>query len=298
MHSQEIAGAELGVRPGDPQYRRIDLTRPVRAKENFGNKPNASSIAFRKPATFAAQGFYFRLPLMQHPDPDKSFRQNISYYDRVAEEYDSMLGREVSNAEARTRVSKAFMELVPSGSVLDFGGGTGLDLGWMCAQGYRVFFCEPSAGMRKKAEEYNHRSIPGGQVKFLSGDETDFMKWAQQRPPFAGNIDGILANFAVLNNIEDLQKLFACLSLLLRPKGWLLACLLEAPKGLMGGRRNWISWIFGRPRSYRINYHGNQQVIYVHPLKETRRACLPYFEFAGKESLHPAPFFLIRLQNK
>ncbi|MDP9041293.1 MAG: hypothetical protein M3N30_04880, partial [Bacteroidota bacterium] len=52
-------------------------------------------------------------------------RQNIAYYDGIAADYDAILDRDSSNAIIRAKVADTFSSLVKSGTVLDFGGGTG-----------------------------------------------------------------------------------------------------------------------------------------------------------------------------
>ena len=51
----------------------------------------------------------------------------------------------------RAKVANKFCDIVKDGGVLDFGGGTGLDIQWLTNKNFAVFFCEPSAGHEAKS---------------------------------------------------------------------------------------------------------------------------------------------------
>src|SRR5436190_17481794 len=79
------------------------------------------------------------------------FETNESFYNSIATKYESHLTKE--DVAARAEVAKVFIQNVKSGAILDFGGGTGLDLPWLLAQEkYRVIFLEPSSNMREVAK--------------------------------------------------------------------------------------------------------------------------------------------------
>ncbi|HWY36712.1 MAG TPA: hypothetical protein VNX68_18855, partial [Nitrosopumilaceae archaeon] len=78
-------------------------------------------------------------------------RQNISYYDEIAGNYDAILNNDGANKIIREMVAGRFSSLVKGGYVLDFGGGTGRDLAWLIQNNYQIIFCEPSVAMRKIA---------------------------------------------------------------------------------------------------------------------------------------------------
>ena len=61
-------------------------------------------------------------------------QQNISYYNEIAADYDAILQKDVNNTAVRLKLAAKFTTLVKSGRVLDFGGGTGQDLGWLLQQ--------------------------------------------------------------------------------------------------------------------------------------------------------------------
>src|SRR5258708_6014192 len=88
-------------------------------------------------------------------DKPSVIEQNTSYHNQAAGSYDQTMDKDPANKIIRQRVKEKLCSLLSSGRVLDFGGGTGLDLEWLTARSYQVLFCEPSVSMRAKAIHYN-----------------------------------------------------------------------------------------------------------------------------------------------
>ncbi|HXS36113.1 MAG TPA: methyltransferase domain-containing protein, partial [Flavipsychrobacter sp.] len=126
-----------------------------------------------------------------------------SFYNIIADDYNSRLTESDNNV--RKVVSLTFKRYVKEGNVLDFGGGTGLDLQWLQDSGYKVFFLEPSVNMRAVAKKntLNHTAI------VFVENNTDFSKWSPEHLPFDGKVEGVLANFAVLNCIKNIDEFFS-----------------------------------------------------------------------------------------
>ncbi len=107
----------------------------------------------------------------------------------------------------RNEIAAYFCEQVKKGNILDFGGGTGLDLAWLVEANYQVYFCEPAEKMRAKAialtQDWNEEKCP----IFLKTALHNFQNWDINALPFQ-NLNGILMNFGVINYIENLEKLF------------------------------------------------------------------------------------------
>ncbi len=145
---------------------------------------------------------------------------NISFYDSVAPEYN----RHLSDGDNRARemIADIFVKYVESGCVLDFGGGTGLDIPWLSGK-YDLYFLEPSVNMRTVAslQADTHK------VTFLPDDYTDYLKWQPDSLPLSAKVDGVLANFAVLNCIEFLGPLFEKISLLMLNGAYLFATIID-----------------------------------------------------------------------
>jgi SAM-dependent methyltransferase len=217
--------------------------------------------------------------------------QNISYYNEIADSYDAILDKELSNESIRRRVGDRFREAVPMGTVLDFGGGTGRDLEWLMVHGYQVIFCEPSAGMREQAIRQERKS-PRGRVRFLSGKETDFTRWQKDLPLFLP-VDGILANFAVINCIPDIGLLFNNLAGVLKPGGHFIALILR-PKWTQVLR----TLVSRTPVTLRVRYKQHQQTVFIHTRKSINEAAAPYFNFSRYRSLQGSVFSLIELTRK
>jgi SAM-dependent methyltransferase len=226
----------------------------------------------------------------------KARGQNISYYDAIAHEYDEMLDKNPDRIIRRT-VAEKFSSLVKNAVVLDFGGGTGLDLEWLSGNNPAIYFCEPSAAMREKAIS-NHSNSLHGKVIFLDGQAADFRRWNMQLP-FVAKVDAILSNFAVLNCIGDLSLLFQNLALVVKPGGDMVALVLT--KNLMG-RSRFINilkaFIHTKPVIVNLRYKKHTQTVYLHSLKAIVKASAKHFDFCSSEVLPATGFTLIHLKRK
>lgn len=227
-------------------------------------------------------------------------QQNISYYDEIADQYDLLLAREESNKLVRKRVREQLVQAVPSGTVLDFGGGTGLDLGWLSANHYNIIFCEPSAAMREKAIAYNSEDLRQTNIQFLDDAQTDFCSWQEQRP-FPGTVDAILANFGVLNAIPDINLLFRQLALVTNTGGHCLVVVLDRPlkKMWQWHRRNTINTLlFRQPFVMYIWHNEHRQTVYVHTARAIQQAAAPLFNLQSCAPITGTSFILLHLVKK
>jgi SAM-dependent methyltransferase len=226
--------------------------------------------------------------------------QNISYYNEIAANYDNILARENANKLVRRNVAERFMEKIGKGTIMDFGGGTGLDLEWMTGAGYKIIFCEPSAGMRQVARDYNNKYLHYDQIQFFDDGQTDFTKWLQH-PPCSGQADAVLANFAVLNNIPDIRLLFQSMAVILKPGSYLFALILDRsfkktvhPSFLSKLKAS----VLGKPLVFETHYGESKQTVFLYSLGQIRKASDAYFDFAGSESFYESGFTLIELVRK
>jgi len=203
-------------------------------------------------------------------------RQNVSYYDEIAVQYDEILDRDSSNEITREKVKAAFCRLVPSGLVLDFGGGTGKDLEWLTKNGYQVIFCEPSVNMRERAI-----SLHNNNVVILENNASDFVTWVTDGP-FSEKVDAILANFAVINSIPDLKVLFKNISLVIKPGGHLLMLVLKNTfkKRWRLNRMATVHSLFtGLTVVADIEFNQHRQRVYLYTTGRIKKDALPYFHF-------------------
>ncbi|HKR07122.1 MAG TPA: class I SAM-dependent methyltransferase, partial [Bacteroidia bacterium] len=143
----------------------------------------------------------------------------IAFYDLIAEDYDLLLNQKPEDISIRHFVKKTFLSVVKHGPVIDFGGGTGLDLPWLCENNFKIYFCEPSERMRTQAKKFNAVKIKSDRICFLEGPETDFHLWITKNP-FPEKANAILANFSVLNCIADIDELFFSFSKVICPGGY------------------------------------------------------------------------------
>jgi SAM-dependent methyltransferase len=222
-----------------------------------------------------------------------------SYYNSIAEEYNLLMEQTPANKLAREAMKEYFLAKVKPGIVLDFGGGTGADLKWMCDAGYSIYFCEPSEGMRARAEELS-REISDRTPVFLDNEKTDFTKWNLEKP-FKTEADAVLANFAVLNCIDDIDLLFRKLSQVMKPGAQLMALVLErSAKTLV---RHYLknvlsSLILGRPLMIGVHHKKESFSAYLYTTSRIRNASVSYFEFVQNQRLENTPFSLLHLVRK
>lgn len=225
-------------------------------------------------------------------------RQNISYYDGIAAEYDAIMYKDAANSLVRAKVAKMFTSLVRDGVILDFGGGTGQDLEWLL-QYYNVIFCEPSPTMRRVAIERDKASHPYGNITFLNDDQTDFRTWNTVFP-IDLKLDAILANFAVINCVPDIDLLFEKLAWVIKPGGVFVALILDRSvrdKLKLNVRGTLWSALFGSAVSFRIEHNGKPQIVYIHSVKAIKRAISGRFEYKYAEQLQGSGFRLIQLER-
>jgi SAM-dependent methyltransferase len=149
------------------------------------------------------------------------FEQNAAFHNELASHYDSHLAASPYNALARIAFTDLVSRYVPAGStLLDFGCGTGLDAREYARRGYRVLAYDNSPGMVAELERRCAAEIASGAIVAWAGDYSQFV----QRLPSA---DAVVANFAVLNSIRDLEPLFDAFAACLAPRGWVLVSLLN-----------------------------------------------------------------------
>lgn len=235
-------------------------------------------------------------------------QQNIAYYNEIADQYDATLDKDKSNEIVRQQVAAVFGSLVPSGVVLDFGGGTGKDLEWLTRKGYEVVFCEPSGKMREKAgarvKEWfvgtRTTATPATAVSFLDDFGSNFMSW-QIRLPFSQKADAVLGNFAVINNITEIELLFKNLSLVTRQGSHLLFLVLKSNfKTRWRSNRKAALLSLVKDNTVTIDTKFNQQLqkVHLYTTGKIRKAASIYFNFHSSSLIKSADFILIHLTRK
>lgn len=230
------------------------------------------------------------------PNQEHIDNQNIRYYDKIAADYDAILNHYASSDLVRKKVSEKLISVLKEGIVLDFGGGSGEDLKWLLKQHYSVIFCEPSSGMRRIAMD----KFPQAGILFLENSQTDFTRW-DGILPFQEKANGVLANFAVLNCIVDLELFFKNLTLVTAEKAEVVLLVLQynLKKRL---QLNFFGTLKSlsetKPMKVKVAFQDEKQMVYLHSVKSIRKAAADYFEFQNCTSLKQEGFSLIHLQKK
>jgi SAM-dependent methyltransferase len=227
-------------------------------------------------------------------------KQNIAFYDELADNYDSILEQDSSNKIIRQLVAEKFCKTVERGWILDFGGGTGLDMKWLTENGYKIFFCEPSPGMKQQAINYNNNILHSADIVFLNDFSADFKTWSDNFP-VPEKVNGILSNFAVINNIYELKLLLKSFASVLYAGGHLIALILDnnfQRKSLKKILDALTSFVFRKPIKFYVRNKADKQIVYIHSLRQIKQASEPYFHFCSLDSFPEPGFALLHLTKK
>jgi SAM-dependent methyltransferase len=148
----------------------------------------------------------------------------VAYYDAIATRYDADV-----TTSARDRLARrAFVDLVtravlPRGRIVDFGCGTGLDAAEYVRLGYSVVAYDRSHGMLEQLQRRCAASIASGQVTVSPPSLAALERTLET----AGGAAAIVANFAVLNMVDDLVQLCDLFSRILPRDGVLVVSVLN-----------------------------------------------------------------------
>jgi SAM-dependent methyltransferase len=220
------------------------------------------------------------------------------YYDSIAGDYNRYLSNP-RDEMVRTEVAQYFRSAVHGKLIMDFGGGTGLDLPWLIDGGYKVFFCEPSSNMRRLAEERVHAYPDIARPVFLT--HTDFREWKTEAP-IADKLNGILANFGVLNYVDDLEPLFAAFHSLLDERGVLIVNVLYASRAKLIRKyfRNVLkAWWRNEKVKTGSQYKGVRHETILHSSMDIENGSKAYFDIKFAKDLGDnSDFRLVHLQRK
>lgn len=214
-----------------------------------------------------------------------------TFYDSIAPSYNGHMTD--ADKKVRESVHQLFAQNVAKGNILDFGGGTGLDLPWLLDHQYNVFFLEPSQNMRSIAREND------GKVTFIETN-TDFTKWTRNNLPFTDKVNGILANFAVLNCIEDLDLLFEKFALVASDNCCVITTIIDPRFSSMVRNYSTLSAFRTLTRSRLRIYNKYDEKLhptYIHSLRSIKHATKNYFNL---HSIIPLEFstFAVLVFNK
>lgn len=221
---------------------------------------------------------------------------STSFYNSVAADYNGHQTN--SDRRVRNRVMQMFITRIHHGAILDFGGGTGLDLSWLLREKYKVYFLEPSSNMRSLAKIAVTDSLQ--QPVFIKKN-IDFHNWSSDSLPFEEKMNGILANFAVLNCLKDIGCLFEKLALVCDENCFVIATVLDTRPVKMIRNHSLkvaIKSLLNVLLITMTNYQGTSQNTYLHTIHDYKYACKKYFNFISCSSIPSSPFALLILSKK
>lgn len=168
---------------------------------------------------------------------DDLYAISNNFYNGLADKYNQQM--EVESG-ARLQVAEYLKTHATGKHIMDFGGGTGLDLPWLKESFDRILFCEVSSLMREQACELVTVNQWQNQVRILDKELVDFRNWGRSEFEIF-KVDCILSNFAVVNSIPDLELLFERWFQILKPQGTVFMVLLD-PMEKVVIKKYFIEW--------------------------------------------------------
>jgi SAM-dependent methyltransferase len=138
--------------------------------------------------------------------------------------------KQITALDSDRRTRSAFQKLVlsiapPSGTLFDFGAGTGMDARFYAEHGLTVAAYDVDPNMCEYFSEYCRDIIEAGRVTLYGGSYREFL--ARKSLDDGRGVDLITSNFAPLNLIGDLPELFAKFHALTGPDGKVLVSVLS-----------------------------------------------------------------------
>jgi len=219
----------------------------------------------------------------------------VKFYDKISSRYNYDLDSNPDNVKIRDEVKHYFLKNVSGKFVLDFGGGSGKDLSWLTRNGFKVYFCEPSRGMREIAIKNIQRGDSSSEVIFVNEGNSNFQNWNQANPPFETKVDGILANFAVFNSINELEKLSEKLALIANKNCRLIVSVLQVDLKKFFSRHFPFTiklFLKGYGLATRIKDGENKMVVYLHTESKLIKSFSNYFTFVESFRIQNSTFRL------
>jgi SAM-dependent methyltransferase len=218
------------------------------------------------------------------------------FYNLIAEDYNHYLSE--ADKQVREIVKNEFLAKVNGKNVLDFGAGTGLDIPWLSSNYDHLFFLEPAINMREIAK----RSTADAQHKIVFvEDRLDYNCWSPTDLPFATKMDGVLANFGVLNCIADISLFFDKIALLCNSGCYFIATVVDSTLKAVLKYYSLKTVIQNLLNNQAVVYSNNRLAdhkTYIHTIKHYKAAAKNNFEFISYSSLNLSNLALLILRKK
>ena len=219
--------------------------------------------------------------------PVPPLRPAAAAFDTIAADFDRRFGEWRSVAAQRRAVRAELLRaFAPGASVLEVGGGTGEDAGFLADHGRRVHLTDVSPAMVEVASA----KLAGRATAEVCAAEALEALAARRDAAGAPHFDGAFSNFAALNCVPDLRPVARGLARLLRPGAPALLVVF----GIVTPGE-WVTEIaHGRPKSaFRRLRHGGVlarlggryfTVVY-HRRREVVAAFAPWFELRAAKGI-------------
>jgi 2-polyprenyl-3-methyl-5-hydroxy-6-metoxy-1,4-benzoquinol methylase len=224
----------------------------------------------------------------------------IEYYDNISLKYDDTLNSNQINTKIREEVKQYFLKNVKGKYVLDFGGGTGKDVEWLTKNGFTVYFCEPARRMRELAIKIFHKSGLSGEVIFLNDENSVYQNWISNDHPFEHKVNGILANFAVLNSIKRIEILSEKLALITHPGAHLIVSVLAVRLNKIFSRDFLVIfklYLTGNGLATIVKDEDHQMIVYMHTKKKLVKSLNKNFDYVESLPVSGSTFKLFHFRR-
>jgi len=209
--------------------------------------------------------------------------------------------RQITAQESDRSTRSAFQELVlrtaPTGATLfDFGAGPGIDARFFAERGFTIDAYEVDPRMREFFTDHCRDFIELGRVRL---DDSAYRDFLIRRPTQSTRrADLVISNFAPLNLVDDLGKLFASFHALTGPRGKVLANVLNP---CFSGDMRFLAWWRGAPRLWRdgeLFLPGPQAPYYRRLLGHFRTSSAPHFRLSRVFRALPLSRYMFLLFEK
>ena len=169
----------------------------------------------------------------------------------VGAEYD----RAITALESDRRARTAFQDLVlriahPGAALYDFGAGTGIDARFYAEHGFTVGAYDVDPSMREHFAIACRGLIKAGSISLDAGSYAQFLSGTAVNGGRA--VDLITSNFAPLNLIADLARLFEKFHALAAADGRVLVSVLNP---YFAGDMKYAWWWRNAPRLWRVGHY-------------------------------------------